>query len=94
MDDLEQMEQDALTALAERDEALASLHDTEGALRRSRELCAIRLQRIEELEKELTKVQRYAQRLLDTHPDHMPSPQRRVRPAYVDPDEHQMRDEG
>ena len=87
-------EDDVLEALQERDEALASLHEAEGALRSSRELCAIRLQRIEELERELTKAQRYAQRLLDTHPDHMPSAPRRVRPAYVDPDEHQMRDEG
>lgn len=87
-------EDDVLTALQERDEALDSLRDAEGALRRSRELCAIRLQRIEELEKELTKAQRYAQRLLDTHPDHREGPPRRVRPAYVEPDEHQVRDEG
>lgn len=86
-------EDDVLEALQERDEALSALHDAEGALRRSRELCAIRLQRIEELEKELTKARRYAQRLLDTHPDHMPSAPRHARPAHEDPDEHQLREE-
>lgn len=79
-------EDDVLEALQERDEA-------RGALRRSRELCAIRLQRIEELEKELTKAQRYAQRLLDTHPDHRSAPPRRARAAYEDEADFALRDE-
>lgn len=82
--EFEQREQDILALTGE-------LREAEDSIRRWHELAAVRLQRIEELEKALLKSQRYAQRLLDSHPDHMPLPRRVTRPVYEDPEDHAIR---